>query len=128
MPASKIVIDTSVVIELIKGNLAVTQKVNTYEVILVSPIVLSELYFGAYRSANPKKHLKKIKLALTKSTVLPINSTTTKTFVSIKVALYAKGNVIPDNDIWIASAAMQKRLPLYTNDKHFKRINGLLLD
>ncbi|MCP4134020.1 MAG: type II toxin-antitoxin system VapC family toxin [bacterium] len=38
-----------------------------------------------------------------------------------------KGKPIPTNDIWIAAVAFQHGLKLFTRDKHFKDVPGLIL-
>lgn len=48
-------------------------------------------------------------------------------YASIKTALLNKGKPIPENDIWIAAVAKQFGLELYTQDQHFKEIDGLNL-
>jgi tRNA(fMet)-specific endonuclease VapC len=35
--------------------------------------------------------------------------------------------MIPQNDIWIAAAALQANVPLVTRDHHFRRISQLQL-
>jgi tRNA(fMet)-specific endonuclease VapC len=59
--------------------------------------------------------------------LLAIDATTAEIFVTIKLALFAKGNPIPENDIWIAATAIQYQLPLYTNDKHFIEVENISL-
>ena len=47
----------------------------------------------------------------------------------IYAQLYSQGNIISDADILIAATAMVERIPLVTNNqKHFGRIEGLILD
>ncbi len=58
---------------------------------------------------------------------MAIDAETSRIFVSIKLALFAKGKPIPENDIWIAATAMQYNFPLYTTDGHFKEIEGISL-
>jgi tRNA(fMet)-specific endonuclease VapC len=59
--------------------------------------------------------------------LLTIDAATAEIFVTIKLALFAKGNPGPENDIWIAATSMQHQLPLYTNDKHFAEVEGIRL-
>lgn len=128
MTGNKIIVDTNIFIDLMKGDKTIAQKLESYSEVYISPVVLVELYFGAYRSANPEKHLRKITIAIHKSKLLSIDAGTAETFVTIKLALFARGNPIPENDIWIAAAAIQHQLPLYTNDSHFREIDGIVLD
>ncbi|MFC1533971.1 PIN domain-containing protein [Thermodesulfobacteriota bacterium] len=41
--------------------------------------------------------------------------------------LRKKGKPIPTNDIWIAAVAFQLGLRLFSKDKHFKNVSGLVL-
>ena len=74
MTSSKISVDTNIIIEVTKGNNAILEKFFSFDDIFVSPIVLSELYFGAYRSANPVKNIKRIEAALPNSKLLIMTS------------------------------------------------------
>ncbi len=40
--------------------------------------------------------------------------------------LRTKGNPIPTNDIWIAATALQHNLGLFSYDKHFQAVDGLV--
>jgi tRNA(fMet)-specific endonuclease VapC len=41
--------------------------------------------------------------------------------------LRRKGTPIPTNDIWIAATALENGARLLTADRHFERIDGLML-
>ena len=127
MTGNSIVADTNIFIDLMKGNEAIAKKLESFDEVYLSPVVLVELYFGAYRSANPEKHLRKIAIAIQESKLLTIDAATAELFVTIKLALFAKGNPIPENDIWIAATSLQHQLPLYTSDKHFAEVEGIRL-
>ena len=127
MTGNSVVADTNIFIDLMKGNEAIAKKLESFDEVYLSPVVLVELYFGAYRSANPEKHLRKIAIAIRESKLLTIDAATAEIFVTIKLALFAKGNPIPENDIWIAATSLQHGLPLYTNDKHFAEVEGIRL-
>ncbi len=127
MTGNRVFADTNIFIDLMKGDTAISQKLNSFSEVFLSPIVLSELYFGAYRSANPTKHLAKIMIAFQKSKLLPMDAETAEIYVNIKLALFSSGNPIHENDIWIAASAIQHNLKLYSNDGHFRQINGLQL-
>ena len=57
-----------------------------------------------------------------------IDTTTSEKFGEISAALYRKGSPIPSNDIWIAATAMQHNLTLVTMDKHFHKVEGLVIE
>lgn len=56
-----------------------------------------------------------------------IDEDTAEFYADILNRLRKKGKPIPTNDIWIASVALQHGLQLYTSDRHFKIISGLIL-
>jgi len=93
----------------------------------IPAIAVGELYYGAYRSSNIKKHLEQVNQFLYNCKVLPVDAATADLYGSIKAALKDKGKPIPENDIWIAAIATQFELPLFTTDKHFKEIDNLIL-
>jgi len=127
MTGNNLVADTNIFIDLMKGDESISQKLESCNDVYISPIVLAELYFGAYRSANPEKHLIKITSAIQKCRLLTIDATTAELFVTIKLALFTKGTPIPENDIWLAASAVQHQLPLYTSNKHFAEVADLFL-
>jgi len=43
----------------------------------------------------------------------------------VKLALKMAGTPIPENDLWIAAAALEHGLPLATRDAHFRHVPGL---
>ena len=57
----------------------------------------------------------------------PVNEETAEQYSAILTQLKKQGTPVPTNDIWIAAAAFQNGLQLYTLDKHFHYIDGLLL-
>ena len=119
-------LDTNIVIELFKGNSTITAFLETLEEEINIPFaVLGELYLGAYRSANPKKHIKQINSFLERCNVLIAADETANHYALIKTALLQKGKLIPENDMWIAAVSNQFDLKLHTRDKHFKEIDNL---
>ncbi|HMR83490.1 MAG TPA: type II toxin-antitoxin system VapC family toxin [Niabella sp.] len=125
MTGNKILLDTTVVIELFKGNATVLANLKGTEFVNISSIVLGELLLGAYRSSNAKKHLAQINSFLQKSHVLPATAEVASMYAVIKSNLLNKGRPIPENDIWIAATALQQGLTLLTTDKHFGEIENL---
>jgi tRNA(fMet)-specific endonuclease VapC len=47
---------------------------------------------------------------------------TAQYYGKIKDGLRLKGRPIPENDIWVAAAAMQYGLPVATRDAHFDEV------
>ncbi len=53
------------------------------------------------------------------------DTATAESYARAAVALEAKGQVIPENDLWIAAVALECDMPLATRDAHFDRVDGL---
>ena len=120
-------LDTNIVIDLFKGNLKVRTYLEGLPVLYIPSIVLGELYLGAFRSANPSKHLEKITNFLAKCTILDIDIETANFYGGIKAELLNKGKMIPENDIWIAAVAKQYKLLILTMDRHFESVSGIFV-
>lgn len=127
MIGSDLILDTNIVIDYFKHNPHVTFNIKQAERIYLPIMVVGELYFGAYRSLLPDVKKKEIKDFLSTTQVLEIDLHTADVYGSAKASLVNKGKPIPYNDIWIAAVAIQHNLLLYTNDAHFREIDGLQL-
>ncbi len=127
MIGNKLLLDTNIVIELFRGNQIVVAMLDKQGKIYLPTAALGELYLGAYRSANVSKKLQEIKSFLENCVVLYIDAITADKYAIIKTALLNKGKPIPENDIWIAATALQYKIPLYTFDRHFEEVEGIIL-
>lgn len=94
----------------------------------VPRVVVGELYAGAFKSARPRYHQEKIERFLKNGRVLEVNDDTSLEYGGIWASLASVGQMIPTNDIWIAALALQHKMPLVSNDSHFEKINGLILE
>jgi tRNA(fMet)-specific endonuclease VapC len=126
MTGNKCLLDTSIIIHAFRDNI-IAAKLDVFSEIYVPSIAVGELYYGAYKSANPQKHLDQLKHFMGNCIILSIDMITADIYGSIKTTLKNKGKPIPENDIWIASVATQFKLPLLTTDNHFKEIENIVL-
>jgi tRNA(fMet)-specific endonuclease VapC len=125
MPGNSLLLDTSVVVKHFRDATAMAGKLAGYGDLFLPQQALGELYYGAYRSARPEKHLAQIELFLVAVDVLTPDKETSGLYGKIATALAIAGTPIPQNDIWIAALAVQTGLPLATCDTHFDRVSGL---
>lgn len=125
MTGNNCLLDTSVILHVFKQDKVIAARLDTFEEIYVTPVVVGELSYGAYASADPARHIKQIENFLLNCKTAFIDNTTSDIYGKIKAALKRKGKPIPENDIWIAAVAIQHNLPLYTTDKHFAEIESL---
>lgn len=126
MTGNNCLLDTSVIIHAFKDS-SITKKLDDFTEVFVPLIAVGELYYGAYRSANPDKHIDQINAFINNCTVLNPDTSTAILYGHIKTNLKNKGKPIPENDIWIAAVAAQYKLPLFTTDNHFKEISAIEL-
>ena len=60
MTGSKCLLDTSVIIHFFKNSEKIVEILNSFAEVYVSSTVAGELYYGAYASLNPQKHIDQI--------------------------------------------------------------------
>lgn len=120
-------LDTDIVIEYLKGNRIVVNKIEyTKEQLYITPITLLELYYGAYRSTQVEKHLKEVRELLELFSVLEMDSRVYEEFGKIKAQLQEEGKVIDNFDLLIGVTCRIHNARLVTNNtKHFSKIKNL---
>ena len=124
-----ILIDTNIYTHALKGDpetIAVLQKAN--EIALCS-ISIGELLSGFKAGKKQRKNREELAefLDAPRVRICPIDEDTAEFYAAILDGLRKKGKPIPTNDIWIASVAFQYGFPLFTKDRHFAQISGLML-
>ena len=91
----KVLLDTNIVVALFKDDPAVHQRLEQYPRVLVSAVVLGELYFGAQNSARLDKHLRQINRFLTRVAVLESNAETASNVLLLAFLKLALSEIIP---------------------------------
>ncbi|HED36845.1 MAG TPA: type II toxin-antitoxin system VapC family toxin [Ignavibacteria bacterium] len=92
-------------------------------------VVKSELIFGAHKSGNPVKNLKKMNLFFEPFISLPFDDNCANIYGVIRSTLEKKGTPIGPNDLLIASIALSYKLILVThNIREFKRVPNLNIE
>ncbi|MFQ5628151.1 MAG: type II toxin-antitoxin system VapC family toxin [bacterium] len=123
----RILIDTNIYIEAMRGNEEIVEKLRIVNTIGISAISVGELLAGVKLQDKPEKYADQLKEFLDSPRVefFPVTYTTTDFYSEIYVKLRKAGTPIPTNDMWIAATALEHGLFIYTLDKHFDRISGL---
>jgi len=122
-----VLLDTTVVVAHLRGDAALTARLQQADALYLPLTALGELYYGAYRSRNTAKHLAQIREFLKGVVVLQPAEATANSYGQIKAELAQAGTPIPQNDIWIAALAKEYQLPLAARDEHFQSVAGLNL-
>lgn len=125
--SGKVAIDTNIAIKLLNGDEAIDRCLSEYSEICLPVIVVGELLFGALNSKHAEQNLARHKKLIQKINILEISESTANTYAKTRLILKKKGKPIPENDLWIASLCIEHKLPLITDDGHFKEIEHLTL-
>ncbi len=125
MDGSSYFLDTNIIVEFLRGNVAVANYLAENKSFVISAIVLGELEFGVQNAKQYVKHTKQLKDFMVDVQVVHLDEITAVFYGKIKTDLRKLGKPIPDNDIWIAALTMQYNAILLTNDAHFKNIEAL---
>ncbi len=94
--------------------------------ICISSITVSELQYGAYKSKQIQKNIKRLAEFLSPFEILAYDENAARCYGEIRSQLEKKGNVIGPLDLLIAAHALSENLTLITNnEKEFKRVKSL---
>lgn len=124
----KVLIDTNIYSLAMKGDKSVTDVLRKIDQIGVSAISIGELFSGFKGGNSEEKNKNELNIFLDspRVTIFTIDVETADYYASILNNLRGKGTPIPTNDIWIAAVAFQNGFKLFSRDKHFNCIPGLI--
>ena len=92
----------------------------------LSVITFGELLYGAAKSAQQTAALERLRELIRLLPALPLPENAAEKYGAIRAELESKGEMIGNNDLWIAAHALAAKLTLVTNnEKEFRRVRGL---
>lgn len=92
----------------------------------LSVITYGELLYGVEKNQSQTKAMQLLREMLALLPVLPLPAEVGEAYGAIRADLEARGEVIGNNDLWIAAHAKAAKLTLVTNnEREFRRIGGL---
>jgi len=118
-------LDTSAAAAFLRGDQALADRVAGLDEVFTSVVAVGELLYGARHSSNPEVNMARVASFVSAIVVLPCDGATAEVYARVKQDLRVKGRPIPDNDLWIASTAIQHGLALIDRDAHFDQIEEL---
>ncbi len=131
MAKYKYLLDTSICIELLRGNETVRRYcIENNGMCCISEITAIELYYGAYNAPQKyqKQELSKAELLVETYETIGIKNIA-KAFCMEKVRMQKNRNLIEDFDLLIGILARENNLIVVThNMKHFCRIENLMIE
>ncbi len=124
-----LLIDTNIYSYAMRGDTEIIQALQQVAHIGITAISIGELLSGFKAGNKEKTNRKELNQFLDspRVTLYGIDEGTAEYYSSILDQLKNNGTPIPTNDIWIAAIAFQQGMVIYTKDKHFINIRGLLL-
>ena len=92
----------------------------------LSVITYGELLYGAAKSADRAAAIERLQELLHWLPALPMPESAAEAYGRTRAELTARGELIGNNDLWIAAHAMATGLILVTNnEREFRRVRGL---
>lgn len=120
-----IVLDTSVIVALLRGDEVTRQKLNDLTATLaVTHPIACELYKGVYKSSKPEKGETTLEQLLDTLELLPSTQPAAKTFGRLK----QKYPDLSEFDLTIAAIVHSHDATLLTRDSDFQRIDEITAD
>ena len=128
-----VLLDTDILIGLLRNNKEavskITKLIDKHVILFTTSINTAELYFGAHLSEKSQENLKAVEKLIKTINIIPFELNHSKIYGEVRADLQKKGEMINELDIFIATIAMEKDLPIITrNTKHFDRIMKLTID
>jgi len=124
----KALIDTNIYSLAMKGDASVSKTLKKIDQIGISTISIGELLSGFKGGDREEKNKAELDFFMDSQRVVvhSIDVETADLYASILNHLRKAGSPIPTNDIWIAAVAFQHGYKLFSKDKHFNYIRGLI--
>lgn len=126
---NRMLIDTNIYSHALRGTADVVEVLRGANLIAVSAISIGELLSGFKGGMREKQNRKELAQFLDSPRVrlFFIDNETAEFYASILNKLKSSGRPIPTNDIWISAVALQHGLALFSRDRHFEWVPGLIL-
>ena len=119
------ILDTNALSAFVDGDAGVGAILRTQARAAIPVIVLGEFRYGIAESRHRKAYESWLDSQLRHFDVLAITDQTAIAYAALRVALRRSGRPIPANDAWIASLALQHRLPILSRNAHFDVVAGV---
>ena len=120
-----IILDTNVLIDFCQNPDAHKQtEIASFEQLLIPATVLGEFKAGIFATRRGEESAARLQRLLDCPSVrvVPIGERTAEMYAKVYQALRAQGRPIPQNDMWIAAAALEHGADIATHDEHFRLV------
>jgi len=117
----KFVLDTSAYIGIINGDHQIKIYLAGADSIMVPAIVIGELFYGYHKGNRfyDNNIVLQRFLDTERVSVAPVDTKIAERYGKLKNGQFSTGQVLADNDLWIAATCLHLELPLLTFDNDF---------
>ena len=130
--ATRYLLDTNICIYIAKHNPPAVRArfaLHAADELVMSVITLGELRFGAEKSQSRVRAMTVIHQLESMIQIAPLTKEAGEHYGQIRAALQKDGQLIGNNDLWIAAHARSEGWVLVTNnEREFKRVAGLQIE
>lgn len=119
------VIDTNVLIAFLEKGNGVAEALGRFDSLLVPAAVDAEFRSGLdLATRTGRRYAQVLDEFLSDQSVsyVPVDRVESAKYAMLYRVLKKQGTPIPVNDVWIASTALVRNLPLCTFDRHFRHV------
>jgi tRNA(fMet)-specific endonuclease VapC len=120
----KLLLDTNRLTDALRGEPSVIALLERASTVGVPFVALAELRAGLLLARRRRENEAALNRFLALPGVEPVfaDQETIDVYARLFTHLRKAGTPLPTNDLWIASLAVQHRLPLLTRDAHFRKL------
>jgi tRNA(fMet)-specific endonuclease VapC len=130
--AVRFLLDTNICIYIAKHNPPVVRERfarHLADELAISVVTLGELRFGAEKSQSRERAITVISQLESAMLIAPLTETVGEHYGQIRAALQRSGQMIGNNDLWLAAHARAEGWVLVTNnEREFVRVEGLQVE
>lgn len=119
--------DTNVIVRVLNGDRELINELSKISSLCTCTVVSGELMYGAAKSAHVVQNKQNAKSFCSRYPLLGVSNIVAEFYGEIKKDLLSHGNVMPENDMWIAATALANDMTVITQDKHFEHIQNLMV-
>ena len=119
--------DTNVIVRVLNGDRELINELLKISSLCTCTVVLGELMYGAAKSAHVVQNKQNAKSFCSRYPLLGVSNIVAEFYGEIKKDLLSHGNVMPENDMWIAATALANDMTVITQDRHFEHIQNLMV-
>lgn len=119
--------DTNVIVRVLNGDRELINELSKISSLCTCTVVLGELMYGAAKSAHVVQNKQNAKSFCSRYPLLGVSNIVAEFYGEIKKDLLSHGNVMPEDDMWIAATALANDMTVITQDRHFEHIQNLMV-